>query len=1482
MTDHEPVQHVEARAGFAYGVIGADLHVFGDGVPVYLLENWRPSQGADREWLRTLPSRLLNARYGVVPFTGRVDELASLHIWRRTGPRLSALWLYGPGGAGKSRLAAEFAASCAADGWKVVAAVHGPGSVLPPGGSRDMRLTDAAGLLLIVDYADRWPHAHLTWLLSNALLHQIGVPTRVLLIGRTADPAPRLRGVLTNLQADLELRALPPLPSAGDERPEMFDAARDAFARAYELDDPPSIGPPDDLTDPELGLTLAVHMAALVAVDAHVHGRHPPAGTAGLTIYLLDREQVHWATLYADPEHSLEARPGYRTPPETMNHVVFAAALTGDLSGPDGDTVLRQVEVGGDPGTALADHGVCYPAGAGRVLEPLYPDRLAEDFLALTLPSHSAPYPTQQWADATCRTIVAASGLDSQADPGRALTFLASAADRWPHVGSELLYPLLTAEPDLIVEAGNAALIALAGIRAIDMNVLQTVAQRLPGGRHVTLDVGKAAVGSRLITNRLTLTTDPDDRAQLLGELSATLAAVGRREEALEHSRAATEIFRDLGEPAPRSLAASLSNLSNRLDAVGAAQDALAAAREAVDIWDELDEQPADPRSATVILNLGIFLSKTGRNDESHAVLLRAVTGLRQLSESGETAYREQLASALNSLALVRSDLGDRDAAVATAEESVALYRTLVDEDWTAHVPDLGMALTNLGGPLSAVGRHDEALVAARSATRLYRELARLNPGAYRPRLGGALVNETGRLRRLGHRDEALSSAEEALVVYRALAEAMPAAYASELAVSLGNVAVLRSKAGRSAEAVPLADEAVVLRRKLAEAAPQAHLPELAATLTSYVDVLGEAGSAGDALLVAEEAVALHRRLADTAPLAHSAALAHALTRLAEALTTMDRAEEALSHLDQAAAVHRQLADKNQAVAFGNVLLSISVLSSTLGFTDRALAANDEATQLYRTRADTDPEAERSLATALLRLSTLHPEGAPARRDAAVESARRFRNLDARQPDGHPATTVMAFTAAGIALDDAGDHAGAAAHFTEAVARNRVLAERDPGTHRENLAASLNALGNACARTGRHQEAMAATTESAAVWRILAAKDPGSYLSELSVTLDNLRQRYVETGQIAESLAVSAELVDVCRRLATADPAHRSALARSLNNVSPPLAMAGRYPEALAASAEATGLLRQLMQDEGAAYQPLYAVSLHTTGNRWADAGRADEAVRHFSEALALARVSGPPELPDLARRGLADVLAGLPPPPELAAPPPVLNRAFLEALDWSQKSGDLLAVERAIRLGRGAAAAVRDPEDWATTVTLLGMVLHTKYAAIEDRAALVEAVQALRSVGAHMPPTHRTAAMSHFHLGTALRSAYQDCGDPALLDEAIGWLRPSSRHPHASQAQSLGQLATCLGLLADVRGDPAFLAEAQWAAREAIAVCLPAQRQLRQLGLAGTLAQVHRMTGNTDALHEAIALCRAALEASPAVRTQAEQTLRILEERLR
>jgi hypothetical protein len=582
MTDY---QEVRAEGGFAYGVKGADIHVFGDGRPLYVLENWHPTPPEDPAELRKLPSRMLNARYAVVPFTGREDERAELSEWCQKGPRLAVRWLHSPGGQGKTRLAARIAAESLTDGWKVVTAIPST-AMLPPPGSQDLRLGDVAGLLMIIDYADRWPLTYLTWLFSNALLHQPATPTRVLLLARTDYAWPAVRSILENHHANVSQQLLGPLPAKPGFRERMFRTARDSFAFIYDID-PNTINSPDRLDHADFALTLAVHMAALVAVDtaAHpddAHSKQMPADMAGLTTYLLDRECKHWNYLYSNRTRDKAAKDWeYQTPPSVMSRAVFTAVLTGPLDHLAGKVILDSLELELHSERVLTDHGFCYPPAdptRATVLEPLYPDRLAEDFLALTLPGHNANYPTYSWAPTTTMTLLA--GGVNRASAGYvadAITILAAAAARWAHVGERYLFPLLRHDPQLAIDAGSAALTAIATLGNIP--VLEAIKSLFPPKQHAELDVGIAVVTDVLTQHWLATTSDAATRAELCSNLGHRMANAGRYQEALTATADASDNYRQLAKNDFRYeslLAMALSNLGARLAEMGQRQQALA------------------------------------------------------------------------------------------------------------------------------------------------------------------------------------------------------------------------------------------------------------------------------------------------------------------------------------------------------------------------------------------------------------------------------------------------------------------------------------------------------------------------------------------------------------------------------------------------------------------------------------------------------------------------------------------------------------------------------------------------------------------------------------------------------------------------------------------------------------------------------------------------------------------------------------------
>jgi tetratricopeptide (TPR) repeat protein len=898
-----------------------------------------------------MPSRMLNARFAVSEFTGRVDEVAELHRWRESNPRMAVRWLHGPAGQGKSRLAARFADESRAAGWKVVVAVHGPGAVLPSDRQEDLRLDGAEGLLLVVDYADRWPLTHLTWLFSNALLHRPGVPVRVLLLGRTLDSWPPVRAALVDYQAETSAQLLPPVNDGS--RSEMLRSARAGYATVYEIDEPDSVVlPPVDHDD--FGLPLALHMAALVAVDAHAGRQRAPTGVAGLTCYLLDREQLHWTRRYGDQAHRLgPAASNYRTPPDVMNRAVFTAALTGAVPPATGTAVLDELALSLPTAQVLSDHAVCYPPAPGTVLEPLYPDRLAEDFLALSMAGHQADYPAQDWSGGTASAV-----LDNASDPSRAVIFLASAAARWSHVGPDHLFPMLLERPRTAVRAGSAALSALAAVPQVGLEVLEAIEPHLPADSQPDLDVGIADIAVRLTELRLAGAATDADRVVLLLGLGARLDNAGRHGEALEAGERAASLCERLAGDDPASyevlLAGALGSLTRPLSRLGRRREALSASE----------------RTA------GMFRRLAGTSPR----------------------FGRLLAEALTNLSMNLAAAGERERALATAQEAVALHGSLPE--------DLAFAVDNLGSRLADVGRADEALAAARRAVDLS------DPAKHRPDAARRLGNLHLRLIGVGRWEEAATVAARVVTLWRQLVDLNPVAFEPELAKSLNHLGVCHRQLGEPDEAVIVTTECVAILRRLSAGNLSAHQVELAAALDHLGDQLALVDRPDEALAAGREAVEVYRRLAADNPARHDVDLAKALDNLGIRLAAVDRPSEALGACASAVEIFGELAANDPDVFradLARALFNLAFRYAAVERADEALDAIARSVELRR-RSAHDADLARSLfgfAALCVRLGAAD-RWQEARR-AVDESAWRYRRLAARQPRAYsgPLTDAM-------------------------------------------------------------------------------------------------------------------------------------------------------------------------------------------------------------------------------------------------------------------------------------------------------------------------------------------------------------------------------------------------------------------------------------------------------------------------------------------
>ncbi|MBB5959249.1 tetratricopeptide (TPR) repeat protein [Saccharothrix tamanrassetensis] len=663
------VQDVHGNVVQARDIYG-DVH-FGP-PPPFRIEPWSAVPTPLPAVPHRQPSLLLNAAGRVVPFGGRAGELRELASWRDANPRLSVLLLHGPGGQGKTRLAARFAELSGDAGWAVFAARDSPGSAAKPAGD----------VLVLVDYADRWPYRHLAALLEG-LADRDG-RARVLLIARTAGWWQAVAGKAENLGWQVD--ALPLDALAEHDRAPAFTTARDRFGEV--LGAPTSDGPPTSLSGRAFGSVLTLHMAALVTVmEARERTTGVPTDPEGMAAYLLRREHRGW--------RELAERDGFRTDPADLQRVVAAAVLAGPVPGHRGEALLDGLRLPSSAST-LRDHRSCYPPhNPTEVLEPLYPDRLAEDFLALLLPGHRARgFDAEPWTP-TLLTALAALELDGTPANRRTLTVLTAAAERWPHVVPRIA-DLLHAHPEVAVREGGAALEALAAT-PVDDAALRAVESTFPPGSDVDLDVGMAAVTERV-------TTDDPLRLQVLGR---RLANAGRLEDAV---RAAWRALPDLGDPTE-----ALADLGRWLTALGHREQGLACTRRA--------EATAGPGRAPTTPTV----HPTGAGPQQALAAAREAVAVNQdLVRRNSRAHRPALARSLVTFSALAHDR-------AAAEEAVVRYRELVSEHPKAHRPALADALANLGHLTGDAQPLEEAVA-------IYRRLAAVDPLTHERELASAVA----------------------------------------------------------------------------------------------------------------------------------------------------------------------------------------------------------------------------------------------------------------------------------------------------------------------------------------------------------------------------------------------------------------------------------------------------------------------------------------------------------------------------------------------------------------------------------------------------------------------------------------------------------------------------------------------------------------------------------------------------------------------
>ena len=831
------------------------------------------------------PAHLLEPDLGVVPFTGRVAELADLAGWCLDERAGLVRLVTGGGGTGKTRLALELCRRMAGQGWQWVQVDEGTESEVVQ--RERLAAGQGARLLLVVDYAEARPRLEE---MLKAGLRDEG-QARVLLLARHAgDWWQRLgagSGAVRDAVAEADRRLM---PLAGDLEPQL--TAQEVVRRAVPFFAARLGVPVPDavlVTEPAGGepLVLDLHAAALVAV---LESQQTPAGTrrqvdTGTVLETLLGHEAHYWRGRAEAAGLLDG-PGALSMAQ-LSQVAAAGCLLGAGTAEELSRRLPQVAVTEAVALWLRE---LYPPDRDGALGGLRPDRLAELLVARELAASPA------LAEA-CLT-----GLTGK-QARRALILLARASGDHPAAQA-------------LLESSVARFSDVAAELAAPRDVLIAVADTIPYPS-LALAPAHAALAARIAD---TYPPGTAGRAQWLAAQAALLAGLGQPEEALAPNEEAVTIYRHLAAADPGAflpdLPLALNNQAGILAELGRLEEALAASEEAVAISrDRAAASPGDflPKLANDLKNESLHLSALGRLEEALAASEEAVTTYRDFAASHPDAFFPDLANTLVNQSGRLAELGRLEEALSVIEEAAAIWHDQAAASPDAFLPDLANTLVNLSGCLAELGRLEGALSVIEEAVATYRHLAATHTDAFLPRLAMALYSQSVCLMDLGRPATALAVIDQAVTISRDLAAARPDASLPGLANALNYEALLLASVGRLEEAAAEIGEAVTVYRPLAAAHPDAFLPELAMALFSQSGCLTELERPEEALAAIEQAVAINRDLAAAGARESVSRLASSLELEAVILSALGREGSATQAGEEATGIrNRTISDRHE------------------------------------------------------------------------------------------------------------------------------------------------------------------------------------------------------------------------------------------------------------------------------------------------------------------------------------------------------------------------------------------------------------------------------------------------------------------------------------------------------------------------------------------------------------------------------------------
>ena len=728
---------------------------------------------------------LLSWHSRISDFSGHSRQLQELRHWSGSTPEKSIKFVTGPGGSGKSRLAAHFAAEVQGLGWSA--------GFVDLRRSRSFRM-NKEGTLLVVDYPETQRSA-VSELLKDLALMGAHLRIRVLLLTRQ-DPGDWEQTVTDSGAAPLlDLSAIRLQKVDSESAYNVFCTSQEKAANVFDTE-------PTPISAEALSAWLELaplNQRPLFVVALAVHSALHPETQA---VEFRGAEVVE-ALINAEMSRLRRVSNSLGIHSEAIERVLALAALSGGI----GLTRVGGLIGRSDIGLAFEDEEQArlIAAASGfltdnNVAAP-EPDMLAAAFVLRVLSSSGTSACHLLWE-----------GIQDD---------LAGGMERLARLGHD-------AETlGLRGDALGSWLAEAADSRQERCQLLEPyLAQDAPSAWLPACPV----VWKTLLTGE----TDKHRRANLLAYLANHLRVFGDRPEALAAAQEAVDTARALDvKSRPEVLAMSLGSLGNSLSREGETEEALKIEYEAVELYRQLatpDPQSYEGSLALALNNCGCRLHDRNRFDEALVCHEQALEiRRRRCARSNTAGARNDLATSLTNRANTLSRLNRTKDALEAANAAVHLARDLAERDPARYEGLLALSLMNLSAHLK-LDEPEEAVEVGTEAVELYRRTYEHHPARCGFHMAAALNNLSVALALTGRPKEALAPSVEAVEIWGKLVRSEQG-YKEGLAASLGHLAARLVSVGRIDDALRATEEEVVVL-ELADRDPSCLRPRLAANLT--------------------------------------------------------------------------------------------------------------------------------------------------------------------------------------------------------------------------------------------------------------------------------------------------------------------------------------------------------------------------------------------------------------------------------------------------------------------------------------------------------------------------------------------------------------------------------------------------------------------------------------------------------------------------